>query len=390
MIVAGGVYYERCFSPNVEELYGSGGRAAVAVSSFTSVKLHTFFPDDARDDVIFNMGAFGVEAVTYPSPSVIEFFYHFPLSPPRIAPIPLPVAEPIKVTGDQIIRFGCLEGEIVTESEVAVFDPQSGGRPQAFGANGSRAQRLAMVLNEGELATLSQGDGIEAKVRNLTDRPSVVIVKSGPHGAFVFENGERVGRVPVYRSSRVYKIGSGDIFTAMFGFWWMKGGLSPLEAADRASRYVAHYVETRVPQMPESLPTRPAWSPINPPRTVYLAGSFFTTEHLWLVEETRAALRSLGIPCFSPMHDVGVSTAHHVAKADLAGLDRSHVVLAMVSDRDPGTLFEIGYAIKLGLKVIAVAENPGPQDLTMIKGTGCQVESDLATAIYEAAWASME
>ena len=65
MIVAGGVYYERCLTPNVVNLFGSGGRAAVALSGFSKVTLHTFFPMSEEGDVSANMGAFGVETVVH-------------------------------------------------------------------------------------------------------------------------------------------------------------------------------------------------------------------------------------------------------------------------------------------------------------------------------------
>ena len=275
-------------------------------------------------------------------------------------------------------------------ADIAVYDPQSGGKPQSFCMNGSSAERLAMVLNEGELAQLSEGANAQERVANLADSPQVVVVKSGPHGAFVYEHGECMGRIPAYRSKKVYKIGSGDIFSAMFAYQWMENGASAIEAADYASRCVAYYVETRQPQMPASIPEYEALRPTNAPKKVYLAGSFFSTEHVWLIEEVRAALRSLGIPCFSPMHDVGISTAPHVVGADLAGLENCHVVLGLLSDNDPGTLFEIGYAHSKGIRVIAVTQNPGPQDLTMVSGSGGEIYDDLASAVYAAAWASME
>jgi hypothetical protein len=375
------------------QLYGSGGRAAAALSKLTSVELHTFFPEADKEDVVLNMAALGVDCVVHPSHHVIEFHYHFPLSPPRIAPVPLPTADDVTIQAEHIVRFGCLEGEMVVHAKIAVYDPQSGGQPAPFGANGSTADRLALVLNESELFVLSAaepGEPIDTQVARLSDNPEVVIVKSGPHGAAVFLNGKRAGEVPVYKSENVYKIGSGDIFTAMFALGWIERGLSALEAANQASRYVAHYVETRLPEMPAEPPIKEPWSPKKAPGKVYLAGSFFSTEHRWLVEETRAALLSLGIPCFSPLHDVGVGTGKAIAEADIAGLDECEVVLALLSDMDPGSLVEVGYAVRQGLKVIAVVESPGPQDLTMVGGLGCSIQTDLATAVYHAAWASME
>lgn len=394
MIVAGGVYYERCLTPSVEELFGSGGRAAVALSSLHKVTLHTFFPPDEEENVRLNMAAFGIATVVHPSDAVVEFSYTFPLSMPRIAPIPVPRAASANVRGRTVVRFGCLEGEMIIDAEVAIYDPQAGKSPQAFSANGSKAERLAIVLNEGELVGLSQApEGqthMDDLVKGLSDQPEVVVVKAGPRGAHVYERGERVGIVPVYRSDSVYKIGSGDIFTAMFAHGWATEGLPPLDAADKASRYVADYVENRMPNMGSSPSTREPVVLGDEPRKIYLAGSFFSAEHLWLVDEVRTAINALGLRCFSPMHDVGIGTGKHFAAADIDGLALCHVVLALLSDMDPGTLVEIGYAVAEELPVFVVAENPGPQDLTMISGTGCKVYTDLTTAIYHAAWAALE
>jgi hypothetical protein len=47
--VAGGVYREYCVHPKWNEIYGSAGRAALAIAHMgTSVVLHAFMDDDAR------------------------------------------------------------------------------------------------------------------------------------------------------------------------------------------------------------------------------------------------------------------------------------------------------------------------------------------------------
>jgi hypothetical protein len=295
--------------------------------------------------------------------------------------------------GEKVVRFGCIEGEMIVDADVAIYDPQSGNNPAPFRANGSNAERLALVLNGGELAKLAKADNsanMDAMVRGLADKPEVVIVKAGPRGAHVYQNGIKLGTVPAYKSASVYKIGSGDIFTAMFANGWAEKGLDPLTAADEASRYVADYVEFQVPNMAASPPEKEPLELRPDAGTIYLAGSFFSTEHLWLIEETFTAIRALGVPCFSPLHHVGIGTGKDVAEPDIKALQECDVVLALLSDNDPGSLVEIGYAIREGIPVLVVSENPGPQDLTMIAGLDCPVFRDLATAIYHAAWSALE
>lgn len=106
----------------------------------------------------------------------------------------------------------------------------------------------------------------------------------------------------------------------------------------------------------------------------------------WLIEETRDILMSMGVPVFSPLHDVGTAkSARELASGDLVGLDQSAVVLALLDGADPGTIFEVGYARKAGISVVGYSEQLDSLHLTMFDGTGCMMESDYTTAVYKAA-----
>jgi sugar/nucleoside kinase (ribokinase family) len=69
------------------------------------------------------------------------------------------------------------------------------------------------------------------------------LAKCGVRGALVIEPGRYPSGVPAYHSERVFKIGTGDIFSAAFAYYWMEKGLAPRDAADRASHTVASYTE---------------------------------------------------------------------------------------------------------------------------------------------------
>lgn len=84
------------------------------------------------------------------------------------------------------------------------------------------------------------------------------------------------------------------------------------------------------------------------------------------------------------MHAVGPGPAHIVAPEDIAGLEASDVVFAILSGMDPGTIFEVGYAIKKDIPVVGLAQNVRPEDLKMMAGTGCEIQDDFASAIYRA------
>jgi nucleoside 2-deoxyribosyltransferase len=130
-----------------------------------------------------------------------------------------------------------------------------------------------------------------------------------------------------------------------------------------------------------------AYEPVVPGSgIVYLAGPFFDLAQRWIIEEARTLLISLGATVFSPIHEVGPGPASVVAPEDIAGLEKSDVVFAVLSGLDTGTIFEVGYAIKKGMPVVGLAQNVKEEDLKMMEGTGCEIVDDFASGLYRAVW----
>ncbi len=393
IVVAGGVYAERCIQPQWDQLFGSAGRAAAALSSATSVQLHTFTDASNRPELEARMRSFGQVSVQASAVDrVISFDYVHPLSVPLILPLPhlLPRIPPLDVKGEVVLRFGMIEGEAVVHGQRVVYDPQSAYAPCGFGVNGSRADALAIVANEYEVRALSgKTDPLEGGRELIRrEKAEVVVVKRGSQGALVITTSGQEA-VPAYKSEIVFSIGSGDIFAAAFTLYWGLKRLDPLAAADLASKSTSIYCETRSVQLrPQEELERNRFEPAQfSPGKVYLAGPFFTLGERWLVEEARVHLRAMGLDVFSPIHDVGPGPAERVAPADLDGLKECDRVLALVDGADPGTLFEVGFARARGMPVVALSEALSEAELKMIVGSGCVQTDDFATAIYLTSWA---
>ncbi len=122
--------------------------------------------------------------------------------------------------------------------------------------------------------------------------------------------------------------------------------------------------------------------------TIYIAAPFFSTAERLLVETVRNALLDAGLQVFSPLHDVGTG-GDEVAAADLAGLTDADAVLALLDGRDPGTVFETGWATHADIPVVAFTDHPEAHDWTMLRGTGAPISADLTSAIHLAAWAAI-
>lgn len=253
MIIAGGVYVEKCVAPEAVQLLGSGGRAALALMDRRrDIHLHTFQPLEYWPDLEANFIANGVGCTAHPSAERIVFSYLFPLGRPVRTPDRPGAAADIAISGKEVLSFGCVEGRFIVRADAAVYDPQ-GEVSVGFGEQGSRAERLAIVLNADEARALTGVFGLEAAASALLriEKATVVVVKNGPMGALVATS-QGCSAVPAYHSRSLYKIGSGDIFSATFAERWLTGA-APLDAADEASRQTAAYVEA--PVLP--LPARP-------------------------------------------------------------------------------------------------------------------------------------
>jgi nucleoside 2-deoxyribosyltransferase len=167
--------------------------------------------------------------------------------------------------------------------------------------------------------------------------------------------------------------------------------MSPVQAAQNASKCASLYCDSRsidsIALFNESniAPRECRRRPI-----VYLAGPFFSLAQRFLIEETRAGLLKLGAEVFSPMHEVGFDLpVETIAKEDLRGLERCSVVLALITDLDPGTIFEIGFARAKNIPVVTFGEGVKEEHLTMLIGTECMYSQDFCSALYNAVWAGM-
>lgn len=395
--VVGGVYGEHCVSPKWDTAFGSGGRAAAFLSTLCKTSLSTALSPYLKKQFDQVLSAYDFTFNPIICDYDITFKYLNPLLLSEIAADNLDEKfDAIKIRDSNILVFGMKNLSFVVHGDRVVYDPQGevhGDRKPFFSSTGSTAKELVYCLNEAELKSLTSiGDVIEAgKFVIEHESARAVVVKMGPLGAKIICAENIVYSIPAYRSRRVFKIGSGDVFSAAISYFWMVEGLDLQTAADVASRAVAAYVETKDLSIGgrEELERHYNNKIEGIPAAIYLASPFFSFEQLWLLENTRNLFLGSGLQVFSPLHDVGFGGLD-VASKDLSGLDRCKSVFGIINGNDPGTMFELGYA-KARQKLITVyAERSQASDLTMLEGTGCKVFADYTSAIYNAIWDSYD
>lgn len=398
--IVGGTYDEFCFEPYWKQRFGSGLRACKTIQTLSKNKLieyHTFC-DKKTEKYLAHLAQNHLLKINVCEiEQTIQFYYDHPLISPRIFPRPdtlVKTNNKLNVSGDHILYYGFLEGFAKITGNKVVYDPQSPIMPLSFQKSGSSAKELAYIINITEASILSEKTEIKDILKYFfeVEKAKVVVLKMGPKGAMVVSSDGSESIIPVYKTKSVWPIGSGDVFAAVFAYYWFDG-FDPINAALEASWKTACYCATKDYQFSEigSNPDIIALSIKNyPTKQVYLAGPFFTFSERWLIDQLRTALQDIRLKVFSPWHDVGHGIASDVVEKDLIALEESKILFAVLDGLDTGTVFEIGYAVKKGIPVIAYVENESSESIKMLEGTDCILENDMTTAIYKCFWAIAE
>lgn len=390
MIVVGGTYEEACREPQRYDLVGSGLRAAAALRALApELQLISAIDEITRTEAELLAGGLGLVVDWTERSEPVGFTYATPLSAPIINGRRARLSKPIMIEAETALAFGMIEGQPQTRSRSLVFDPQQPSDLMPLNLDRVQAEHLAIVANATETRALGRSRIIEDAAARLLHETAaeVVVTKQAARGALVStaSGSELVGPYP---SPSVGPIGSGDVFAAAFAWAWMDGGAAPLEAARAGSRAASHWCAHQRLDVPAAAFSESPFGELTSrDGRVYLAGPFFDLGQRWLVNLIYDSLRSLGGAVFSPLHDVGHGT--NIAEADLAGLEECTAVLALLDHSDAGTLFEVGWARRMGIPVVGYAERPDHEGLKMLVGTGVEMHNDLSTAVYRAIWASM-
>lgn len=262
MIIAGGTYLERCRYPKWERIFGSGMRAAIAASGLSEgTVLHSYIPSIWKADAEATLSSFGIVGRLVPTRYELIFEYLDTLQKSFVPDVPDDKEQemPLILDGDVVLRFGFMEGTAKVEGRTVVYDPQNSYAK--FHANGSTADRLAMILSEEELLGFGglgdyaspTNDNLAAAAQNVFDSkpaPQIILTKDRLGGLQVFFDGCPIS-IKSYAAESYFRIGAGDVLAVAFAHAWGELNMDPLEAADFAARSIAYFVEdARLPLVP--------------------------------------------------------------------------------------------------------------------------------------------
>lgn len=257
--IVGGTYLEICIDPPYRELYGSGLRAAAAISKKgIAIQFHTFVSDKYKELAELKASTFGFSLIDQTIPHTCAFEYYHPLSPPyAINNNDQQSFHMAGISGQNVLFYGMLEGDATISAEYMVYDPQNHKSIKESGAN---AQHLALILNKNEAQLLSGKFSSDlTEIGNnliISENAEVVVIKNGAQGALVVTENQ-THEIPVFQSDSVWPIGTGDVFSAVFAWKWMEEKLPAHEAAMAASEYTAVYCQSRHLPLPKKTPGLP-------------------------------------------------------------------------------------------------------------------------------------
>jgi hypothetical protein len=382
VIVVGGTYGERCRFPAWDQLFGSGLRAAIALSGVSpGTTLHTFAPGIWYDDIAATLASLGLGSALHRVEQAISFEY---LHPFELIGEPAPINGPrptLNVAGDVILRFGMVEGDARVAGRRVVYDPQS--TPLAvFAENGSTAKELALIVTPRELLKLSGREDSDASddqarrdaaVEMFDLWPSgalILLVKDALGGLAVFTGDDDPHRVPSYSAESYFRIGSGDVMAAAFAHAWGERNLSVIEAADYAARSLAYFVEGPRLPIPEPEALRDRKPMRQRPGTVRILGAG-ALDLETLVLATDDWINELGGRAVYDLWDAGAQVGGSESALVLIGSSFTDADLHAVS------------AAAAGLPSVVYWPG-GSSALAQHFFPGSRVTDDYATALYHA------
>jgi len=400
MIVVGGAYKERCWYPHWDRIFGSGLRAALAVSKISkNSELYTFADPSLEEDIKATLGAFGVRShITHVRGRIIAE-YLYPLGQVDLFSegTDMPGGLSLNASGNVALSFGLIEGTAKLEAKFIIHDPQSElVRPDSHVNEQFRPERfitdnLTVILGEsdfpGEKNSRSQIDYVRGKYR-----AKILVSRRRAGGATVYIGDSEPQEVPAYEAQSFFKIGTGDVFAAAYAHYWAERGFGPVEAADIASRCMSYFADGGAIPLPchTALGDMNRINTYNVMQKIYIAGA---VKHLpigWLATEASEKLRKLGADTFWPVRDVDVEISPgRMSSQNLDGMDDCSAVLALADDANEELISEIDYARKRGIPIVIYSASVPYQKLVDRYGNGPDYQHDFTSALYRVRWASI-
>lgn len=391
--IIGGLYREVCRFPKHDIVLGSGGRAALALAEYiNTINLNSYITTGSTENSLRSMPSnINIKNHGFNCNQLISFDYLHSLCEPRIFPSRDHTVKqkPIEIESDCVLQFGMLEGSAKIKANRCVYDPQNSKLSKPFDEFGSKCDELVVIGNKLEVCLLGKDDDYcRAAKTLLKSGAKAVVVKNGVHGAKIFTDNQQI-QIDAYQADTVFKIGTGDVFSAVFCAAWAIHNHSFEQAGKIASKAVCQYVNDKILPIKniDYLLQKELKIAKFKSKKIYIAAPFFNIQEMWLVEHLVYLANQFNMEhIFSPFHAFGVCDPSQFVIEDINAINECDALIAIVDSFDTGTLFEIGYAKALNKEVYILSQKLNDDELVMMKFTGCHIFNDIASLMYNLCW----
>lgn len=265
-------------------------------------------------------------------------------------------------------------------------------------------QRVATILisTSSDLFRSIQGDSGIVRVADAFAeiRPSTVILKENRGGSRLMSlPGGDIESLPAQLGVTVNSVGVGDVFAAAYITHLARG---VFEAGWRATYASSAYSQTTYPDLFRQYVQRDLnlsleemrglWGASLPWENrqklpIYLAAPDFSSGNRVAIDQVIESLNYHNFWLRRPIAENGelpknsdAATLKKTYKADYDLLKECHLVFAVPTGRDPGTLVEVGLAIEAGIPVVVF--DPGGENAnTMVMAGSAHYSGDLESCL---------
>ncbi len=339
MTVYGGYYKEECLLPQWNNYFGSAGRAVAILSNLNNdIIFETYVSKELNKHIKYFGDFYNIKLKLHENKFNIGFSYFHSLSNPKVLSnknYHIEKNNLINIVDENVICYGTLESQPpIIKAKKCVFDFQSSSFDEVYNSN-NKIDEICLILNFKEASQVSENiniKNIKEYFFNILPSLEILIIKDGPFGGNVFMKENHNIQIPIFKTDKLFKIGTGDIFTAIFGYLWIKQDIYKysLEQITEISSFSVAYFAQNFSNYKVNILERyknkyfeKAYiNTYNISKKVYLAGPFFNTAQRWQLEDIKQLLGNFKFDVFSPLHDVGTSQDSQ----QIASLDLNHPI----------------------------------------------------------------
>jgi nucleoside 2-deoxyribosyltransferase len=239
-------------------------------------------------------------------------------------------------------------------------------------------------------------EGIDGLRKNLDFlSPSFIVLKENRGGARIVQSSEgKIVDIPAILGTTVNSVGVGDAFSAIFLNFIAEGVVAAGLKAARVSsayaqttfpdvfkKYVDRSLKLSIEQMTNLGGVSLSWEE-RPGYQIYLAAPDFSYADRRAIDDAVSSLQYHNFCVRRPVQENGelpknanIGELSEAYRKDIELLSECALVFAIPTDRDPGTLVEIGLAIRMDIPVIVYDPCKESRNTMVIAGSTCYAHS---------------